>query len=67
MDVVEVAAPELLTVRLAGAGRSEQDDVLASGEEVELAEMQDGVAPQRGLEGEVELLDRLARREAGGL
>ena len=29
---------------LAGAGRAEQDDVLAAGEEVELTEMQDGVA-----------------------
>ena len=28
-------------VRLAGAGRAEQDDVLAAGEEVELAEVQD--------------------------
>ena len=54
-------------VRLAGAGRAEQDDVLAAGEEVELAEVQDAVAADRGLEGEVELLERLARREAGGL
>jgi hypothetical protein len=50
-------------VRLAGAGRPEQHDVLFAGEEVELAEMQDGVARDRGLEGEVELLERLARRE----
>ena len=28
-------------VRLAGAGRAEQDDVLLAGEEVELAEVQD--------------------------
>jgi hypothetical protein len=54
-------------VGLAGAGWAEQDDVLAAGEEVELAEVQDGLALQRGLEGEVELLERLARREAGGL
>ena len=52
---------------LAGAGRAEQDDVLAAGEEVELAEVQDGVARDRGLEGEVELLERLARREPRGL
>jgi hypothetical protein len=52
---------------LAGSGRAEQDDVLAAGEEVELAEMQDRVAADRGLEGEVELLQGLARREAGGL
>jgi hypothetical protein len=54
-------------VRVAGAGRAEQNDVLLAGEEVELAEMQDGLAPQRGLEGEVELLEGLARRESGGL
>ena len=52
---------------LAGAGRAEQDDVLAAREEVELAEMQHGVLGDRRLEGEVELLDRLARREARGL
>jgi hypothetical protein len=51
----------------AGAGRAEQDDVLAAGEEVELAEVQDCLAAQGGLEGEVELLDRLACREPGGL
>ena len=54
-------------VGLAGAGRAEQDDVLAAGEEVELAEMQHRLAPQAGLEGEVELLERLAGREARGL
>ena len=54
-------------VGLAGAGRAEQDDVLFAGEEVELAEVQDGVARDRGLEGEVELLERLARREPRGL
>ena len=31
-------------VRLAGAGRAEQDDVLLAGEEVELAEVQDAVS-----------------------
>ena len=35
-------------MRLAGAGRAEQDDVLFAGEEVELAEVQDGVARDRG-------------------
>ena len=54
-------------VGLAGAGRAEQDDVLLAGEEVELAEVQDRVAAERGLEGEVELLERLARREPRGL
>src|SRR5690242_10835985 len=54
-------------MRLAGAGRAEQDDVLAAGEEVELAEVQHRVAADRGLEGEVELLERLARGEAGAL
>jgi len=54
-------------VRLAGARRTEQDDVLAAVQEVELAEMQDGLAPQARLEGEVELFERLARREVGSL
>ena len=54
-------------VGLAGAGRAEQDDVLAAGEEVELAEVQHRVAAERGLEGEVELLERLAGGEARGL
>src|SRR3954447_269885 len=45
----------------------EQDEILAAGEEVELAEVQDRVAPEAGLKGEVEFLERLARREAGGL
>ena len=50
-------------VGLAGAGWAEQDDVLFAGQEVELAEVQDGVAGDRGLKGEVELLERLARGE----
>jgi hypothetical protein len=50
---------------LAGPGRAEQDDVLAAGEEVELAEVQNGLAPQRGLEGEVELLERLSGGGSG--
>jgi hypothetical protein len=50
----------------AGAGRSEQDDVLFAGEEVELSEVQDGALGQRVLEGEVELLDRFACREPRG-
>src|SRR3954454_16322531 len=57
----------MLRMRLAGAGRPEEDDVLAAGEEVELAEVQHRVAPQGGLEGEVELLDGLARGEPRGL
>jgi hypothetical protein len=43
---------------LAGAGRAEQDDVLARVQEVELAEMLDDLALDRALEGEVELLER---------
>ena len=52
---------------LAGPGRAQQDDVLLAGEEIQLGEVQDGLAAQRRLEGEVELLDRLAGREARGL
>ena len=54
-------------VRLAGAGRAEQDDVLLAGEEVELAEVQDRGLRGRGLEGEVELLERLARGKRAAL
>ena len=57
----------MLRVGLAGAGRAEQDDVLFAGEEVELAEVLDQRLLDRALEGEVELLERLAGGEAGGL
>ena len=54
-------------VGLAGAGRAEQEHVLAGVEEVELAEVLDHRLLDRALEAEVELLERLAGREAGGL
>src|SRR5215216_1569773 len=54
-------------VRLAGAGRAQEDDVLARVQEVELAEVLDDLALDRALEGEVELLERLAGGEARGL
>src|SRR3954464_3059942 len=44
----------------------EQDEILAAGEEVELAEVQDRVAADRGLKAEVELLQGLSGGEAGG-
>ena len=53
-------------MRLAGAGWAKQDDVLAAVEEVELAEVQHRLAADAGLEGEVEVLERLAGGEAGG-
>jgi hypothetical protein len=53
-------------MRFAGAGRAEQDDVLARVKEVELAEVLDDLALDGALEGEVELLQRLARGEPGG-
>jgi hypothetical protein len=49
---------------LAGAGRAEEDEVVPGGDEVELAEVEDERLLQRALEGEVELLERLPRREA---
>jgi hypothetical protein len=52
---------------LAGAGRAQQDDVVLGVQEVELAEVLDDLAADRALEGEVELLERLAGREARGL
>ena len=51
-------------VGLAGPRRAEQDDVLAAVQEVELAEVLDHLLLHRALEGEVELLQGLARREA---
>jgi hypothetical protein len=53
-------------VGLAGAGWAEEDHVLLAVEEVELAEMLDDLFFDRALEGEVELLQRLARGEPGG-
>src|SRR4051794_5825887 len=52
---------------LAGAGRSEQDHVLAGVQEVELPEVLNDRLLDRALEGEVELLQGLAGGEPGGL
>src|SRR5262249_9406032 len=54
-------------VGLAGAGRAEQDHVVAGVEEVELAEVLDHGLLDRALKREVELLEGLSRWEAGGL
>ena len=54
-------------VRLAGARRPQEDDVLVLGEEVELGEVQDALALERAREGEVEVVERLDGREAGRL
>jgi hypothetical protein len=51
-------------VRLAGAGRAQEDDVVFGGEEVELAEVEHERLLHRALEAEVELLQRLAGGEA---
>src|ERR671912_802951 len=51
---------------LAGAGWAEEDDVVSGGDEVQRAEVGDGVALQRSGVVEVELLQALAGREAGG-
>jgi hypothetical protein len=53
-------------VCLARARRSEQDHVLFGVQEVELPEVLDHRLLHAALEGEVELLERLAGREAGG-
>ena len=52
---------------LAGAGRAEQHDIVLGVEEVELGEVLDDLALDGALEGEVELLERLARGQARGL
>ena len=53
-------------VRLAGPGRAEQDHVFLAVQEVELAEVLDHLLLDRALEGEVELLERLAGGEPRG-
>ena len=53
-------------VGLAGAGRAEEHDVVAGGDEVEGAEVGDDVAFEGALVVEVELVEGLAGREAGG-
>src|SRR5438552_4548849 len=54
-------------MRLARAGWAQRHDVLLRVQEVELAEVLDHLLLDRALEAEVELLERLARREAGSL
>ena len=54
-------------VGFAGAWWAEQDHVLAAVQEVELAEVLDHRLLHGALEGEVELLERLARGEPSGL
>lgn len=51
---------------LAGSWRAEQDHVLLGVQEVELSKMLDHLLLDRALEGEVELLQRLSRRETSG-
>ncbi|GAA2406215.1 hypothetical protein GCM10010191_12760 [Actinomadura vinacea] len=53
-------------VGLAGAGRAEEHHVLPGGDEVQGAQVRDGLALERALMVEVEVLDRLAGREPGG-
>jgi hypothetical protein len=48
-------------------GRAEQDHVLARVQKVELPQVLDHGLLDRPLEGEVELLERFAGREPGGL
>ena len=53
-------------VGLAGARRAEEDDVLAGGDEVQGAEVGQGLALERALVFGVEVLEALAGGEAGG-
>jgi hypothetical protein len=53
-------------VRLAGAGRPEEDGIGAGFDEVEGAEVGDDVLADAALVVEVEVLEGLSRREAGG-
>jgi hypothetical protein len=52
-------------VRLADAGGAEQDDVLLARDEAELVQVEELAAVDGGLEGEVEGVERLERRQAG--
>jgi hypothetical protein len=54
-------------VRFAGPGRAEEDHVLFGVEEVELSEVLDDCLLHAALEGEVELLKRLAGGKPRGL
>ena len=54
-------------MRLAGAGWAQEDDVFLGREEVELPQVEHERLLRRALEGEVELLERLALREASRL
>ena len=51
----------------AGPRWAQQHDVVLGVQEVELAEVLDDLLLDRALEGEVELLERFAGREAGSL
>jgi len=51
-------------VRLAGARGPEEDDVLVLGEEVELGEVEHGLALQAAGEAEVEVVEGLDGRQA---
>jgi hypothetical protein len=53
-------------MRLAGPGWPEQDHVFAGVQEIELAEVLDHLLLDAALEGEVELLERLAGGESCG-
>src|SRR5689334_16267673 len=53
-------------VRFADAGRPEEDHILASLDEAELMQTFNLLAPQRGLEGEVEVAQLLDRRQPTG-
>jgi hypothetical protein len=53
-------------VGLAGAWRAQEDHVLTGGDEVQGAHVRDGVALKAAGVVEVELLQALAGREAGG-
>ena len=53
-------------VRFPHAGRTEQDHVLGAVHEAELMQALDLLALDAGLEGEVELGERLHRRQPGG-
>ena len=54
-------------VRLAGAGRTEEDHVLRLSEEVELREVRHRLLLDGALEGEIEVIQGLDLRESGRL
>lgn len=56
----------MFVVRLAGAGRSQEDDILPALDEAELVQAFELLAPERRLKGEIEVAELLHRGQPAG-